>query len=91
MEKKSCGIPGVKTEKRIHRRDAKLVFTAFFESYFSLLKDMAPNYSKLSQAALLLHEQLLTATPARPLLAQKKGRLLAARYHTETTRTRSIS
>ena len=37
---------------------AKLVFTAFLVSYFSL-KDMAPNYSKLTQT-LFVHEQLLT-------------------------------
>ena len=34
------------------------------------LKDMAPNYSKLAQAALFVHEQVLTVIVTRPLLEE---------------------
>ena len=57
--KKSCGIPGSKNRESLYQRREVRIYSHFRVLLLSL-KDMTLNYSKLAQAALIVHEQLLT-------------------------------
>ena len=55
------GIPYEQRETRVYRLFCELLL---------FLKDMAPNYSKLAQAALFVHEELLTVILTLPPLEE---------------------